>query len=218
MVNEVKKLWAIEKQTVAPCPRSPPLAANGGSVHGLRNLIRALLLACQPDSPTAQGRWGLTQTFELQRRMHMDKARISIQGIMPTARERLFEFLTTPGQVRLVLPGLIESTNISELPLKQGSTFDYKYQMYGVILEGQWEVTLIEAPSRYEARTTGAGVSTWKYRLEEASGGTQLSLAVEYEMPKSLLGQVKVELLKTINEKEIAHFFENLRSVFELQA
>jgi hypothetical protein len=27
--------------------------------------MRALLLACQPDSPTAQGRWGLTQTVEL---------------------------------------------------------------------------------------------------------------------------------------------------------
>ena len=147
----------------------------------------------------------------------MDNAQVNIQTTIPTTREQLFDFLTTPGQVRLVLPGLIESTNISELPLKVGSTFDYKYQMYGVIVEGKWEVLQVESPSRYEARTTGGAVSTWKYELKEVGDGTQLSLALEYEIPESLLGKVKVGLLKTINEKEAQHFFENLRAVFELQ-
>lgn len=147
----------------------------------------------------------------------MDKAQISLQTTIPTAREKLFEFMTTPGQVRLVLPGLIESTNISEMPLKVGSTFDYKYKMYGVIIEGQWKVLALESPSRYESRTTGGAVSTWNYAFEEVEGGTQLSLVVEYEVPESLLGQVKVGILKKINEKEAAHFFENLRAVFELQ-
>ena len=148
----------------------------------------------------------------------MDSAQITLQTIIPATRERLFEFLTTPGQVRLVLPGLIESTNISELPLKVGSTFDYKYQMYGVIVEGQWEVFVLERPSRYEARTTGGAESTWRYNLEDADGGTRLSLALEYDVPQSLLGQVRIGLLKKINEKEAEHFFENLKAVFELQA
>lgn len=147
----------------------------------------------------------------------MDKNQIKIQTVIPTSRESLFEFLTTPGQVRLVLPGLIESTNISELPLKVGSTFDYKYQMYGMIVDGQWEVLVLESPARYEARTTGGAVSTWKYKLEDADGGTELSLDLEYDVPESLLGQVKVAILMKINEKEAEHFFENLRAVFELQ-
>lgn len=147
----------------------------------------------------------------------MDNAHIKLQTVIPATREQLFEFLTTPGQVRLVLPGLIESTNVSEMPLQVGSTFDYKYQMYGVIVEGCWEVLALERPTRYEARTTGGAVSTWRYALAEVDGGTELSLDLEYDVPKSLLGQVKIGLLKAINEREAEHFFANLRAVFELQ-
>lgn len=147
----------------------------------------------------------------------MDKAQIKLQTIIPAPREKLFEFMTTPGQVRLVLPGLIESSNISEMPLKVGSTFDYKYKMYGVIVEGQWRVLTLQSPSIYESQTTGGAVSTWKYAFDEVDGGTQLSLVLEYEVPETLAGQVKIGILKKINEKEAAHFFENLRAVFELQ-
>ena len=89
--------------------------------------------------------------------------------------------------------------------------------MYGVILDGQWEVTHLEAPSRYEARTTGGGVSEWKYQLDDANGGTRLSLVVESEVPKSVFGKVKIDVLKGINTKEIDHYFENLQALFELQ-
>ena len=146
-----------------------------------------------------------------------NRAQINLRTTIPTTREKLFEFLTSPGKVRMVLPGLIESTNVSELPLKVGSTFDYKYKMYGFVLDGKWEVLALESPSRYEARTTGGAESIWKYALEEAGDATDLSLALEYDVPESILGQVKANIVKSINEKEAKHFFENLKAVFELQ-
>ncbi len=147
----------------------------------------------------------------------MDRAQIELQVVIPATPEKLFGFLTVPGKVRLVLPGLIDSTNVSEMPLQVGSTFDYKYQMYGVIFDGQWEVLVLESPTRYEARTTGGAASTWKYKLEEIEGGTRLWLTVEYEVPQTFLGKVKTELVKTVNESEANHFLENLKAVFDLQ-
>ena len=147
----------------------------------------------------------------------MDRAQIDLQVVIPATPDKLFGFLTVPGKVRLVLPGLIESMNVSEMPLKVGSTFDYKYQMYGVIFDGQWEVLVLESPTLYEARTTGGATSTWKYKLDKIKGGTRLWLTVEYEVPQTFLGKVKTDLVKTINEREAHQYLDNLKAVFDLQ-
>ena len=60
-------------------------------------------------------------------------------------REDVFDFLVQPQQIPLVLPGLIENTDVPELPLKVGDRFTYHYQVSGVMLEGTWTVTELEA-------------------------------------------------------------------------
>lgn len=53
--------------------------------------------------------------------------------------------------------------------------------------------------------------------MEAGDGVTQRSLALQYEVPESLLGKVKIGLLKKSNEKKAKHFCANLKAVFELQ-
>lgn len=130
--------------------------------------------------------------------------------------DRLFQFLTDPSKIPLVLPGLIENKNIPKLPLKMGSKFNYKYQMYGTILEGLWTVTEINSPDTYKAKTDGDAASAWSYKLIKKGSGTLVDIRIEYEVPKSVLSKIKVNIIKSINEKEVDHYLHNLKTVLEM--
>ena len=47
--------------------------------------------------------------------------------------EKVFNFLTNPKNIPLVLPGLIENYNIPELPIQVGSKYNFQYQMLGLV-------------------------------------------------------------------------------------
>ena len=130
--------------------------------------------------------------------------------------DKVFEFLTDPAKIPLVLPGLIENTNIPKLPLKVGSKFNYKYQMYGAILEGTWTVTEIKSPDSYKAKTDGDAASNWSYKLSKKGAGTSVGIKIEYEVPKSVLSKVKVNIIKSINEKAVDQYLHNLKTVLEM--
>lgn len=131
--------------------------------------------------------------------------------------QKIFDYLTDPNKIPSILPGLIENTNVPALPLQVGSKFDYKYQMYGVMLDGTWEVTEIESPSKYSANTTGGIDSKWHYDIAEKDGGSHVVLTVEYSAPDSVLGKVKFDALKKVNEKEAEHLLHNLQTILEMQ-
>src|SRR5687767_7699876 len=102
--------------------------------------------------------------------MHDGTVRADI--VIQRPAKQVFDFLTSPGKIPLVMPGLIENTNIPPPPLRPGSRFHYRYQMYGVMLEGEWTCTVVEEPSRYEADTDGDIPSHWSYELKENGGAT----------------------------------------------
>src|SRR5687768_15859062 len=106
----------------------------------------------------------------------MPGAKVHVETTIDVPREEVFDFLVQPEKIPLVLPGLIENTDIPELPLKVGDTFTYHYQIAGVVLEGTWTVTELERPSVYHARTTGGGDSTWRYKLADKGKGTHVEL------------------------------------------
>ncbi|HEX9221672.1 MAG TPA: SRPBCC family protein, partial [Gemmatimonadaceae bacterium] len=108
---------------------------------------------------------------------------------------RVFDFLVSPEKIPLVLPGLVENTDIPPLPLKEGASFHFLYQMYGVMLRGTWTVKVVEPDTRYEAITEGEVASKWKYVLTERDGSTNVDLVIEYETPRSVLQKIKSEFM-----------------------
>lgn len=146
--------------------------------------------------------------------MHDGKVSAEIDIARPV--EDVFDFLVSPQKIPLVLPGLVENTEIPPLPLVAGSRFRYRYQMYGVMLEGSWICRVVERPSGYEAETDGDVPSTWVYELSERAGTTHVSLLVTYETPRSLVSRIKSDVLVRINQQEADAYFQNLKTVLEM--
>ncbi len=146
----------------------------------------------------------------------MEAMTIKLETTISTNPKRVYDFLVDPHKIPLVMPGLIENTNIPPLPLKEGNSFTFRYLLYGVMLEGTWTVTKLEAPRRYEARTTGVE-STWRYELTPRGAGTHMSLTVELKPPQTVLQKVQFGILRKINENVGQAYFQNLKTVLELQ-
>jgi uncharacterized protein YndB with AHSA1/START domain len=145
----------------------------------------------------------------------MERVRLELE--IEASVEKVFDFLTDPHNIPLVLPGLIENTNIPELPLGVGSQFGYTYQMFGVVLRGDVIIDAIEHPSVYDFHTTGQVASAWKQHLTPRDGGTLFQLDVEYEPPRSWLEKVKLGVMRRFSDKEAEQYLHNLKALLELQ-
>lgn len=137
-----------------------------------------------------------------------------IEIAVPTTA--VFEFLTDPNRIPLVLPSLVENVGIPALPLKVGDSFTYKYQLYGIMLEGKWLVEAYQPSSFYKAQTTGDAVSTWEYSLEDRGGKTFLQLDISYEPPQSVMASAKMAVIEKINKQEAEAFLANTKAALEL--
>lgn len=147
----------------------------------------------------------------------MPNATVQVETTIDVPIDQVWDFLTSPNKIPLVLPGLIEVSNVPDGPLETGTQFDYVYRLFEVDLEGKYTVTALEKPERYEARTTGGGVSEWNYRLEPRNGGTHVSLVVEYETPDSVLAKARAAAVQALNQREANEYFSNLKTALELQ-
>jgi carbon monoxide dehydrogenase subunit G len=132
--------------------------------------------------------------------------------------EKVFDFLTDPHNVPLVVPGLIENTDIPPLPLQRGSRFMYRYQMLGVVLEGAVTIEQIERPAVYDFTTSGGGESTWKQRILPRNGGTRFTLEIAYNPPHSWLEKVRLEVVRQMNQTEAEQYLKHLKTLLEMQA
>jgi len=146
----------------------------------------------------------------------MAEYEISLDTRIDASPEDVFDKLANPQWVTSVMPGLIENTNVTRIPVQTGDAFDYAYQVFGVILRGKWHVDVASRPSLYKAHTDGEGQSEWEYMLSGDGKATTLRLRVAYEMPKGLLGKAKAQFLKAINQKAAEHYIHNIKQYFEL--
>ena len=145
----------------------------------------------------------------------MQHLTVQVSEMIHAPIQKVFDFIVDPTQTPKAMSGSIENSNISELPLKEGSTYNYKYKMLGVTLDGVWEVKQIESPKIYSARTVGDAESEWNYDLHEDAGVTYINLTVTYKPPHTVSEQIKMAAMVKINELEAKNFLHNLKVLTE---
>jgi carbon monoxide dehydrogenase subunit G len=148
--------------------------------------------------------------------MHSEKLHAEISIKAPI--DKVFNFITNPHNIPLVLPGLIENDNVPDLSLRKGDKFNFKYKLVGVVIEGITEVEEIVSPTIYNFSTSVGMVSHWKEQLSENGAITNLSLDVEYETPDSLIKKIKLELIKQMDQNEVKHFLQNIKLAVEISS
>ena len=148
----------------------------------------------------------------------MQKEKVHFEIDINVPQENVFDFLTDPKNIPLVLPGLVENYNIPELPIKKGSTFNFRYQILGVLLDGKTIIDEIERSSIYNFTTEGEVDSKWLQNMTTKNGGTHFTLDAEYTPPRSWLDKAKLTMIQEINRRDAEKYTKNLKELLEMQS
>ena len=145
-----------------------------------------------------------------------------------TRIERTVDLPSTPDEVFAVLTDLdrlhdwativVETRDISDRPLRNGSTFCQTVRVLGQELESDWRVTELDAPHviSYEASSPMGGSLAMTQRVEPHGDGSRVQLELDYELPGGLIGAVVDRVyLEQKNEEEAEKSLANLRALLQ---
>jgi len=114
--------------------------------------------------------------------------------------------------------GLVEVKDITGPLDHVGSKVTVVFKVMGRRLEGTVEVTKVEPGKLIEERGSivGGGPAVSTFRIEPVSGGTDMTVELDYELPGGLIGDIADKLfMERAIERQIRHSNENLKALIE---
>ena len=129
--------------------------------------------------------------------------------------ERIFQMLEDPKRAETFIPGLTRIANVSDGAWSVGTSWDYEFDWFGLVVNGHSECTRFERPTLYQFKTVTGNPSTWTYRIDRAGTGSRLTLEVDYEVPDTILAKFSRGVLEQMNQKRAGEIVSNLRALVE---
>jgi ribosome-associated toxin RatA of RatAB toxin-antitoxin module len=145
-------------------------------------------------------------------------AKIDKDIMINASQEKIFDFVSNPGNLPRIWPSLVEITNQTLLP-NGGFSFQWVYKMGGMRLKGTGAYTEYEADKWFTARTTGAleSIITWTFRQTDINT-TRVTFSIDYKVPLVLLRWLTGDFVVKMNEQEANTILDNLKSIFMTKA
>jgi uncharacterized membrane protein len=128
--------------------------------------------------------------------------------------DEIFGYVSQPSNLKQIWPSLIEINNEQLLP-NGGYSYHWVYKMTGIRFSGAGECIEMKPNLVLASRNIGAIESTVYFRFLSIGGRTKVSLAIDYQVPMPLLGQLTEIIILKMNAKEVGLILDNLRIRFE---
>jgi Polyketide cyclase / dehydrase and lipid transport len=137
------------------------------------------------------------------------------KGKVEAEPQEVFSLLADRSRAPEWVPALTRVWDLTPPEPGVGQRWKWRYELLGLPLEGEGEMTGFEPGRQCRFRTTGLITSTWTYGVEPADGGSEVTVAVDYELPDSLWGRVGDRLaFARMNEGQAEKLIENLQRRF----
>lgn len=135
--------------------------------------------------------------------------------------EEVFDYAASPYNGPAFIPNLNENTNINppkvgDYDTGVGQSFDWRFNMAGVDIEGKAGVTEYDRPNQVKIVSTGDSDSSWTYTFEKEGDGTKVNIKLEYEFSESVLGRLANKVIvDKLAQKTCDQMAENLKLILE---
>lgn len=143
-------------------------------------------------------------------------AKVNASTVIHKSIQEVFDYTASPANGPAFIPNLNENNNIQPEQPGVGQRFDWRFNMAGVDLRGQAEVTEYNSPHNVKIISTGDSNSVWVYSFEEAEGGTKVVLEVDYEVAEGIMQKMANKMvIDQLNQRSAEQSLENLKTIFE---
>lgn len=133
--------------------------------------------------------------------------------------EVVFDLIADPTRAPEWQTLLAEMGEISGRPGGVGSSYIGYYRVAGRRIEGRFVVTAAERPRIHQATgTTRGGWTRWTTYIDPADGGSDVRVALEYELPGEIVRSVLGVLTGTRLQRAFHRTYLNLKRVAEAEA
>ena len=131
--------------------------------------------------------------------------------LIEAPKEEIFRFVSIPGNLPKIWPGLIEIKNEKLLP-NGGYRFRWLYKIFGVSLTGIGEYVDIAPNLWLSAKTYGSidSLNTWTFRSKGEQ--TRVTMTIDYRIPSSLSGRLTENTIVNTANQEAEVILTNLRA------
>jgi carbon monoxide dehydrogenase subunit G len=141
---------------------------------------------------------------------HLEKS-----GKIAAPAGEVFMFLADRRNAPELLPELERVWDIEPAEAQLGQTWSWRYRLLGIPIEGTAEMVAFEPDRELRFVTRGIVDSTWTYRVERKDGGCEVAVAVDYELPDTLLAKIGDKMaLQRINREQMNELLDNLGKRF----
>lgn len=129
---------------------------------------------------------------------------------------KVFEFVSKPENWTKYVTSLIAVENISDDPIKVGTTFDWTYRMLGMDFNGKGKVLEYEQDSRFKMVMEGHFPIIETYIFQGDDTKTTLTVQIEYDLPGKLLGVLADRVVvEKLNVKEADTVLDKIKTLCE---
>lgn len=128
---------------------------------------------------------------------------------VPTSPRTAFAFLADPTNQVTLTPGLIDLTSIAPV---DGFALRYRYEIAGVTLSGRLRDTIRRPPTRLVRAMSGALEGSFRYRLQETTDGTTITLGTAVRLPSAVTESIGADVAATAIEQDVTATLETLQS------
>ncbi len=130
--------------------------------------------------------------------------------------EKVFDFVSSPDNWTRYVTSLIAVDNVSDMPIRPGTTFDWTYRMLGTDFRGQGKVLEYEENKKFTMRMEGAFPITETYLFDGDQQKTTLTVQIEYELPGKLLGVLADKVVvEKLNVREADTVLDKVKTLCE---
>lgn len=144
-------------------------------------------------------------------------AQITRQFELDAKPDVVFDLLTDLDRLPEWATIVVDTRDVSQRPLRPGCTFRQTIRVLGRELDSEWRITELE-PGRhvaYEATTPMGGALTLKQTVLSREAGSRVQLAIDYELPGGLVGDMLEHIVEGQNEREAERSLQNLKELLD---
>jgi ligand-binding SRPBCC domain-containing protein len=143
-------------------------------------------------------------------------ATITKSVVINAPLEKVFDFVSSPDNWTRYVTSLVKVDNLSDIPIKPGTTFNWTYRILGMDFDGEGRVLEYEKNQKFSMRMEGAFPITETYIFEGDDKRTTLTVNIEYELPGKLLGVLADRMVvEKLNIKEADTVLDKVKTLCE---